>query len=103
MTTVTQYLMHDEEFEWDNAKAALNWRSHGVSFEMARDVFKDIFAIEWTDDRRGDAEERFVTVGMVDSRLLFVVYTLRGERIRIVSAREAEPRERRRYHNENPT
>ena len=73
--------MHDEEFELDNAKAAINWRSHGVSFEMARDVFKDIFAIEWTDDRRGDAEERFVTVGTVDGRLLFVVYTLRGERI----------------------
>jgi uncharacterized protein len=70
---------------------------------MARDVFKDIFAIEWTDDRPVDAEERFITVGMVDGRLLFVVYSLRGERIRIISAREAEPRERRRYHNENAT
>lgn len=66
----------------------------------ARDV-KDIFAIEWTDDRHGDAEERFVMVGMVEGRLLFVAYTLRGERIRIISVREAEPRERRRYHNEN--
>jgi len=95
--------MQDEEFEWDDAKAALNWRNHGVSFEMAQDVFKDIFAIEWTDDRHGDAEERFVAVGMVEGRLLFVAYTLRGERIRIISAREAEPRERRRYHNENET
>ena len=42
-------------------------------------------------------------LGMVEGRLLFVVYTLRGERIRIISAREAEPRERRRYHNENET
>ena len=84
-------------------KAALNWRSHGVSFEMARDVFKDIFAIEWTDDRHGDAEERFITVGMVEGRLLFVAYTLRAERIRTISAREAEPRERRRYRNENET
>ena len=87
ITTVKQYCMQDEEFEWDDAKAALNWRDHGVSFEMARDVFKDIFAIEWTDDRHGDAEERFVTVGMVEGRLLLVVYTLRGERIRIISAR----------------
>ena len=61
------------------------------------------YSIEWTDDRHGDAEERFVTVGMVEGRLLFVVYTLRAERIRIISAREAEPRERRRYHNENQT
>lgn len=98
-----QYLMQAEAFEWDDAKAALNWRNHGVSFEMARDVFKDIFAIEWTDDRHGNAEERFVTVGMVEGRLLFVAYTLRDERIRIISAREAEPRERRRYHNENET
>ena len=95
--------MRDEEFEWDDAKAARNWRDHGVSFEMARDVFTDIFAIEWIDDRRGDAEERFITVGMVERRLLFVVYTLRGECIRIISAREAEPRERRKYHNESET
>ncbi|MGH7121831.1 MAG: BrnT family toxin [Acetobacteraceae bacterium] len=95
--------MQDEAFEWDDAKAASNWLDHGVRFETARDVFKDIFAIEWTDDRHGDAEERLVTVGMVEDRLLFVSYTLRGERIRIISAREAEPRERRRYHNENQT
>jgi uncharacterized DUF497 family protein len=98
-----QYFMQDEAFEWDDAKASLNRRSHGVGFEMARDVFKDIFAIEWIDDRHGDTEERFVTVGMVQGRLLYVAYTLRGERIRIISAREAEPRERRRYHNENKT
>jgi uncharacterized DUF497 family protein len=71
--------------------------------EMARDVFNDIFAIEWTDNRHGDAEERFARAGMVEGRLLFVAYTLRGERIRTMSAREAEPRERRRYHNENQT
>jgi len=98
-----QYLVQDEAFEWDDAKAALNWRNHGVSFEAARGVFKDIFAVEWTDDRRGGAEERFVTIGMTDGRLLFVVWTLRGERIRIISARGAEPRERRRYRNENET
>jgi uncharacterized DUF497 family protein len=93
--------MEDGTFEWSDAKAALNRRNHGVSFEMARDAFRDVFAIEWTDDRPSDAEERFVTVGMVEGRLLFVSYTLREERIRIISARLAEPHERRRYHNEN--
>jgi len=93
--------MQDDAFEWDDAKAASNWLDHGIRFETARDVFRDAFAIEWTDEGHDDAEERFVTIGMVENRLLFVSYTLRGERIRIISAREAEPRERRRYHNEN--
>ena len=95
--------MQDDSFEWDDAKAARNWRVHGVGFAMALEVFRDVFAVEWTDDRQDSSEARFVTVGMVDHRLLFVAHTLRGERIRIISAREAEPRERRRYHEENRT
>lgn len=94
--------MQDESFEWDDVKAAANWRAHGVSFEMARDVFKDVFALEWVDDRQGSAEERFAAVGMVEGRLLFVAYTMRGDRVRIISARKAESYERRRYHDENP-
>ena len=80
---------------------ARRWRNHGVSFEMACDVFKDIFAIERTNDRHSDTEAVFVTLDMLEGRLLLVAYTLRGERIRIISAREAEPRERRRHHDEN--
>jgi uncharacterized DUF497 family protein len=49
------------------------------------------------------AEARFATLGMVDNRLLFVAYTMRGDAIRIISARLAEPYERRRYHNDNET
>ncbi len=67
---------------------------------MARAVFRDVFAIDWPDDGQDDGEDRFVTVGMVEDRLLFVSYTLRGVRIRIISARAAQPSERRRYHNE---
>jgi uncharacterized DUF497 family protein len=93
--------MQDEDFEWDDVKAATNWRVHGITFEMAREVFKDIFAVEWADDRHGDTEQRFVILGMVENRLLFVSYTLRGERIRIISARTAERFEKKRYHNEN--
>jgi len=93
--------MQDEAFEWDNDKAARNWGNHGITFEMARDAFRDPFAVEWVDDQHGGNEERFALLGMVESRLLFVSYTLRGQRIRIISARKAEPHERRRYHNEN--
>lgn len=95
--------MQDDGFEWDDLKAAKNWLDHGVRFESARDVFDDVFAIEWTDKGHDDTEERYVILGTVQSRLLFVSYCVRGSRIRIISAREAEPREGRRYHNENRT
>lgn len=93
--------MHDDEFEWDDVKAATNARDHGISFAMARAAFRDPFSIERIDRRHNDPEERFALLGMVDDRLLFVSYTLRGERVRIISARKADPNERRRYHNEN--
>ncbi len=93
--------MEDAHFEWDDTKASSNWLKHGVNFGMARDAFTDCFAVEWADDAAGAFEERFVLLGMVESHLLFVAYTVRGERIRILSARLAEPYERRRYHEEN--
>jgi len=93
--------MRDAAFEWDDAKASSNLRKHGVSFAMARAVFRDPFAIERLDDREAYGEERFVIVGMVDARLLTVAYTMRGDRVRIISARGAEPDEHRQYHEEN--
>ena len=93
--------MQDDEVEGDDAKAIRNWRSHAVSFDMARDAFRDAFAIEWSDDMQDPIERRFVMLAMVEQRVLFIAYTLRGDRIRIISARRAEPHERRRYHDEN--
>jgi uncharacterized DUF497 family protein len=72
-----------------------------VTFEAARDVFKDPFALEWLDDRESYGEDRYVIIGMVEGRLLFVAYTMRGDAIRIISARGAGPHERRRYHEDN--
>ena len=54
--------MNDGKFQWDDAKAAKNYAKHGVTFERARDVFKDLFAIEQIDDRHD--EERFTRLGM---------------------------------------
>jgi len=93
--------MNDGEFAWDDAKAAQNDADHGVSFEAAKEVFKDPFAIERLDDRENYGEDRYVIIGMVDGRVLCVVYTLRNGIIRIISARGAEPHERRRYHEDN--
>jgi uncharacterized protein len=93
--------MRDDSFEWDDAKAAQNLAGHGVSFETARLAFDDVFAIVREDRRQNYGENRFILLGMVQERLLAVAYAMRGERVRIVSARLAEPRERRRYHEEN--
>lgn len=65
---------------------------------MASDVFKGPFAIELLDDREDYGEDRYLIIGTVDGRLLYVAYTMRGETIRIISARGAEPHERRQYH-----
>jgi uncharacterized protein len=91
--------MNDGTFQWDDAKAAANYAKHGVTFEAAREVFKDPFALDWLEDEAG--EPRFATLGMIEGRLLFVAYSMRGEVIRIISARLPEPFERRRYHEEN--
>lgn len=93
--------MRDDAFEWDEFKAAQNLREHGVSFESAREIFRDPFALDWLDISEDYGEERHAIIGTVDARLLFVAYTMRGERIRLISARGAEPYERRRYHEEN--
>lgn len=87
-------------FEWDQIKAAENYAKHGVTFEAACDVFKDPFAVDWLDDRENHGEERHIVIGLVEARFLFVVYTMRDDAIRIISARGAEPYERRRYHED---
>jgi uncharacterized DUF497 family protein len=93
--------MIDDDFEWDAAKAAANFAAHGVSFEAAKPVFDDPFAIERLDVRRNYGEERFNIIGMVEGRVLFVAYTMRGDKVRIISARGAEPYERRQCHEES--
>ena len=82
-------------------EAPENLAKHGVSFDAARLAFDDVFAIAREDRRRDYGEARYVLLGMVQDRLLAVAYTQRGARLRIISARLAEPRERRRYHEEN--
>jgi uncharacterized DUF497 family protein len=93
--------MNEDDFEWDDAKAAQNYADHGVSFEVARRIFEDPFATERLDDRQDYGEDRYSILGMVDGRILYVAYTLRNGTIRIISARGAEPDERRRYHEDN--
>lgn len=90
--------MNDGRFQWDDVKAAANLAAHGVTFEAARDVFSDPFALDWLDDSEDYDEDRYATSGMAEGRILFVAYTMRGDAIRIISARGAEPYERKQYH-----
>ncbi len=90
------------EFEWHKAKAKDNFRRHGVSFDLAKTVFQDPFAIERLDDREQHGEDRFVTIGMAEGKvLLFVAYTERDQRIRIISARRAMQYEQDDYFQQN--
>ena len=86
------------EFEWDANKAALNLSKHGVSFTEAMTVLGDPLETMIPDPGHSDTELRFVSIGISEAgRLLVVAYTERAGRIRIISAREATPRERRQY------
>lgn len=85
-------------FEWDNNKALANLKKHGVSFEEASTVFGDTLSLTVPDPLHSHAEDRFVTIGMSSSgKLLIVVHSDRGDRIRIVSARTATTKERKDY------
>jgi len=87
------------EFEWDEAKAESNLHKHGVPFPFAARAFLDPERIEHVDDREEYGETRWITVGLVDEFEIIVVYTLREERIRILSARKADRNEREAYWN----
>ena len=86
-------------FDWDPDKARSNEAKHGVEFVDAQCVFQDPLAIDWADDREDYSEDRYIRLGIVEGRLLFVVYTMLDEQtVRIISARKARPNERRKYH-----
>jgi len=86
------------EFEWHDAKAEANLQAHGVSFDLAKTVFTDPFAVERLDDREDYGEARFVLIGMAEGNvLLFVAYTEREDRIRIISARRVTQNEQDDY------
>jgi uncharacterized DUF497 family protein len=89
------------EFEWDPDKADLNLRKHGVAFKEAATVFRDPLGITIFDPDHSEEEDRFITVGFSGhGRLLTVGHTDRGERIRIINARELTRAEREAYEEE---
>src|SRR5512147_1131838 len=87
-------------FEWDARKSRLNRTKHGVSFEEAQTVFLDDHALLIDDPDHSDDEDRFVLLGLSSTLRALVVchcYRRRGQVIRIISARKADPQERALY------
>jgi len=85
-------------FEWDDLKAESNLRKHGVSFEEAATAFGDPLSITAADPDHSEQEDRFILVGSTfRDRLVVVVHSERGDRIRIIGARPATRSERRAY------
>ena len=86
-------------FEWDSDKAKRNKIKHGIGFKLASRVFEDEDRIERRDDEHSQDEERWRVIGKVEN-VLFVVYTERGEKIRLISAREATEAEKEWYYGD---
>ncbi len=85
-------------FEWDEEKAATNFKKHQVSFEEAKTVFNDPLSITIPDPNHSIDEERYIDIGMSSKgQVLVVIYTERGENIRLISCRKATRSEQRSY------
>jgi uncharacterized protein len=89
------------QFEWDPTKAAENLNKHGVSFDEALSVFGDPLATTIDDPDHSIDEFRFLTMGYSkNQRLIVVAHTERERKIRMISAREPTPQERKQYESE---
>ena len=89
----------DSIFEWDPEKAKENYRKHGVRFEVAMNVFEDERRLEIFDKEHSTRNEyRYIVIGLADD-VLYVIYTERCERIRLISARLATIPERNLYYD----
>jgi uncharacterized DUF497 family protein len=90
----------NDRFEWDEEKAASNLKKHGVSFDVAALAFDDRLSVTISDPENSEGELRLLLIGMTRTRALLVVaHVEREDRIRIISARRATAKERRRYMN----
>ena len=92
------------KFEWNKSKSEINIKKHGVSFEEAKSVFFDEFAVQFFDSENSNIEDRFLMLGMSnETNLLIVCHCERdsGNTIRVISARKATKNERNHYHRGN--
>ncbi len=89
--------MRSIEFEWDAAKQQLNLHKHRIDFEDAIAMFEAPMFVRRSDR---DGEERWLGIGQVDGRVLVVIYALREDRYRLISARKARTHERQGFYDQ---
>lgn len=89
--------LRDRIFEWDENKNRINRQKHKIDFKTAVRVFEDENRKEYYDLEHSIDEDRYKVYGKVDN-VLVVIYTKRGIKTRIISARKAKPSERRKYY-----
>ncbi|MEO7673687.1 MAG: BrnT family toxin [Pyrinomonadaceae bacterium] len=93
------YNLRGIDFEWDEAKAAANFSKHKISFETACEVFGDPFLVAGDVEFIEDEERQTVIGASANLRLIYLAYTIRGNTIRIISARSITGPERNSYEN----
>ena len=85
-------------FQWDQNKSEENERKHGITFEEAKTVFNDPFAITIDDPDHSDDEYRYIDIGFSSKGIVLIVwYTERSKNIRIIGCRKATRSERKTY------
>jgi uncharacterized protein len=85
-------------FDWDDGNLFKNWERHRVSAFECEQVFFNQPLVAAPDEKHSSAEPRFFALGQTDAtRLLFIVFTIRDKRIRVISARDMNSRERKQY------
>ena len=95
---IAERLQRASGFQWDAGNAAKNWRSHQVRATECEQAFFNRPLIMASDTAHSEREERFFVLGHSDAgRELFLVFTLRGDLIRVISARDMSRKERRVY------
>lgn len=89
------------QFEWDDEKEKINIEKHGIDFSTAALVFQDQNRLEFYDEAHSEDEDRFITIGQINGStiIIMVVYTERGNAIRLISARKATTQERSAYYD----
>ena len=94
-----EFELGEYKFEWDSDKAKINKQKHNVMFSIAAKVFLDDNRIEYYDELHSDFEDRTKVIGRV-GKILVVIYTERGDRNRIISARHANKEEEDEYYDQ---
>ena len=92
----SELFAHIRSFEWDSVKNRQNLNKHGIDFDEAIEVFYKFHFVRRSDR---ETEERWIAIGETENRVVTVVFTQRGNKIRIISARRARKNEERTYRN----